>query len=300
MSNTFRPMLAGKFPGEDHLIFPLIVQPKYDGIRASVVNGKLVTRTLKAVPNEYIRSILEAPQFEGLDGELIVGSPLDKDCYRTTVSGVMSSDGEPDFSYYVFDLWNHAGTFTERHAELSRRVIGLNHPCLDLVPTNRISDLDTLNDFEARLVDAGYEGAILRGPDTRYKFGRGSKTAGDLLKLKRFVDFEADVIGVYEELHNGNEATTNALGRTERSSHKDNKTGKGTLGGLVCRREDGSEFKCGTGFDAHQRAELWAMYLKDATTVVGKIAKVKSFPIGEHEKPRHPVFLGFRDPLDIS
>jgi DNA ligase-1 len=133
---------------------------------------------------------------------------------------------------------------------------------------------------------------ILRDPAGLYKFGRSGKT-GPLLKLKRFIDFEAEVIGVYEEMHNANVATKNELGRTSRSSAKAGKIGKGTLGGLILRAINGPaagvEFRCGTGFDAAARAELWA------NPPIGKVAKVKSFPIGVKDKPRHPVWLGFRD-----
>jgi DNA ligase-1 len=323
----FKAMLAAKFPGEDALVFPMYVQRKLDGIRASVVNGKLVTRTLKPVPNLYIRSLFEdRPELEGFDGELIVGDPTDKDCYRTTVSGVMSSDGEPDFTYYVFDLWNthlrfgsngigplHYGT--GRLKTLIERIAGLEWNGLashiKLVESDFVTSLDDLNKVETRFIAEGYEGAILRGPNTFYKFGRGSKTKFDLIKMKRFVDFEAIVIGVYEEMENTNEATTNLLGRTERSSHKANKVGKGTLGGLILRREDGVEFRCGTGFDAKMRKELWADAQLDlvvaavlnqprlAGRVLGRTVKIKSFPIGEHEKPRHPVWLGWRDERDM-
>src|SRR6201984_1758025 len=101
---AFKPMLAGKLDPAK-LQFPVIIQPKLDGIRATVVGGKLLTRTLKEVPNRHIFNLLSKSEYEGLDGELIVGSPVADDCYRTTVSGVMSSDGEPDFTYNVFDLW---------------------------------------------------------------------------------------------------------------------------------------------------------------------------------------------------
>ena len=43
---------------------------------------------------------------------------------------------------------------------------------------------------------------------------------GYLLKVKRFVDGEALVIGVTEPMHNANEAKTNELGRTARSHKK--------------------------------------------------------------------------------
>jgi DNA ligase-1 len=142
------------------------------------------------------------------------------------------------------------------------------------------------------------EGVILRDPAGLYKFGRSGKT-GPLLKVKRFIDFEAEVVGVYEEMHNANEAKTNELGRTERSTAKAGLVGKGTLGGLVLRAlngpAEGVEFRCGTGFDADARKVLW----KHRERLTGKTAKIKSFPIGVKDKPRHPVWLGWRD-MDVD
>ncbi len=297
-----KPMLA-KDVDLEKLSFPVLLQAKLDGIRASVVNGKLVTRTLKAVPNAEIRAALERPEFEGLDGELIVGDPTATDCYRQTVSFVMAGAKTGAlWSYMVFDKWDHPGPFTDRYEAVKDIVEGVawTDTPVALVPTLYADDASELQAMESILVDAGHEGVILRIPDSLYKFGRSGKT-GPLLKLKRFSDFEAEVVGVYEEQHNGNVRVTNALGRGKRSSHAAGKTGKNALGGLILRalngQFEGVEFRCGTGFDAAQRADLWAEW--HDTPFRGRVAKVKAFPIGAHEKPRHPVFLDWRD-MDLD
>jgi DNA ligase-1 len=295
----FKPMLAhSKSPDPEDLSYPIIVQPKLDGVRASVVNGRLVSRTLKAIPNAEIRAALERPEFEGLDGELIVGDPTAEDCYRQTCSFVMAenktSPGPHHWAFFAFDLWNHPGTYSERADALRKLHLPAHVGTVACVTVGSVEQLESIEEY---LVSEGYEGAILRDPNGLYKFGRSGKT-GPLLKLKRFIDFEAVVIGVYEELHNGNVAKTNALGRTERSSHAAGKTGKGTLGGLELRAlngpAEGVEFRCGTGFDAADRLALWLDH-HHGDPLVGKVAKVKSFPIGVKDKPRHPVFLGWRD-----
>jgi len=282
----------------EKLVFPVIVQPKLDGIRACVVEGKLVSRSLKAIPNLHIRSLLEDPLYEGLDGELILGDPTASDCYRKTNSAVMSSDGEPGLTYYVFDIWDHLGGYESRHHDLCNMPLP---ECAQIVPNTYAQNQAELDEIEATLINAGHEGGILRGPKSLYKFGRGTATKGDLIKLKRFVDSEAEVLDVIEELHNANEAITNELGRTARSSHKVNKQGKGTMGALlVTDMKTGVNFKVGTGFDAEERATIWQEFQADRGSVVGSIIRYKSFPVGVKVAPRHPVFLGFRHPDDMS
>jgi DNA ligase-1 len=141
------------------------------------------------------------------------------------------------------------------------------------------------------VVADGYEGVILRAPHAPYKFGRSTVREGYLLKVKRFQDSEAQIIGYEEEMHNGNEATINALGYTERSSHAENRTGKGTLGALVVRDlVTKVEFKIGTGFTPAERLKIWALRHEHLDDVV----KYRFFPVGVKDKPRHPSFLGFR------
>lgn len=98
-------------------------------------------------------------------------------------------------------------------------------------------------------------------------------------------------------MHNDNEATTNELGHTARSGHQSGLRPANTLGALVVRDvESGVEFRIGTGFDQADRDSLW----RAEGGVLGRIVKYKFFPVGVKEKPRHPVFLGFRDKRDMS
>jgi DNA ligase-1 len=295
-AKDFRCMLA-KDGNLDKVTFPLAVQDKLDGIRASVVDGRLVSRKLKLIPNQEIQDALGRPEFNGLDGELIVGDPVAENCYRTTASFVMAPNktGE-SWAFHVFDKWDETGGFTLRHAR-AHAVAG-NLPQFRMVPFRVVGSPDELEAIEAERLAEGHEGVIARVPSAPYKFGRSGVT-GPLLKIKRFVDFEAEVVGVYEEMHNANEAKRDALGRTERSSHKAGKVGKARLGGLIlvglpndneqAAKYEGVEFRCGTGFDAADRLELWTLDL------TGRVARIKFFPIGAKDKPRHPVFLGWRN-----
>ena len=61
----------------------------------------------------------------------------------------------------------------------------------------------------------------------------------------------------------------------------------------------GVEFReIGTGFTAQERADIWQdrrIYAEDADA---PLVKYKHFPSGAKDKPRHPVFLGWRDSRD--
>jgi DNA ligase-1 len=289
--SAFKPMLAVA-ADINKLRFPLLASPKLDGIRASVVDGKLLSRTLKPIPNREIYKSLSFITLNGLDGELIVGKPTDKDVYRNTTSGVMSHDKSPLWRYYVFDDHSHSGEFQERLAVSARRATGAAAIGLVFAHEHKWVDrADELLEYESTCVDAGYEGLILRDPRAPYKHGRSTAGEGWMLKLKRFEDSEAVVIGVEEEQHNGNLAETNELGRTKRSTAKAGKVGKGTMGALIVRDvKTGVEFNIGTGFTAADRADEWAN---------GLIVKYKHFEVGAYLKPRHPVYLGRRDKIDL-
>lgn len=288
---NLRPMLAAKTPEDlDVLSFPLLASPKLDGIRCLIVNGTPVSRTLKPIPNHHVRFMLSLPQYEGFDGELVVGPATAKDCFSRTTSGVMSRDYPIDFRFYVFDRWDSDLPFNMRLPTLTQHTDNI---CTHAHRT--IHSLADLEAYEQEVLDEGYEGLILRDPRGKYKFGRSTLREKGMIKLKRFLDAEATVIGVEELMSNQNEAELDERGYTKRSSHQENKVPMNTLGALVCRTPEGVEFNIGTGFDAASREVLWRL----RGALPGRTVKYKYFPVGIKEKPRHPVFLGFRDPADI-
>jgi DNA ligase-1 len=292
---TFKPLLAHTIDDTAKVQYPVLVSVKLDGIRCLIIDGVAMTRSLKPIRNEYVQSLLGREEYNGLDGELIVGDIFAKDCYRVTNSCVMSKDGKPDFKYHVFDSWDATFLDFEQRLKCIQETAPTFGSEIVVVQHLVAGNESELLKIEADILEAGGEGVMVRSMDGRYKNGRSTMKEGILGKLKRFVDEEFVVVGFEERMHNGNEATTNALGHTERSSHRENKIGRGDLGALVLRTQDGLEFTCGTGFDDNLRKGVW----DNPEVYLGKLAKIKHFAIGTKDLPRFPVFLGFRDASDI-
>lgn len=298
----FKPMLSASVEDVKALRLPLFGSPKLDGIRAMVRDGVLVSRNMKPIPNLRTQAIFGKRMLEGLDGELIVGPVGAPDVFRATTSGVMSVDGEPDVWFHVFDCMKEPELPFHKRLTMARNIVtGCGRAVV--VDQSPIVDLEGLDEFEGRCLELGYEGVMLRHPESPYKFGRGTLKAHDLMKLKRFADAEAKVVGVYEQQHNTNEAKRDALGRIERSSHKAGKVGKGVLGGLtvvgINGPYKGKGFNIGTGFDDAQRAALWREAGPSGDLLNGTIVKYKYFPSGSKDAPRFPVFLGWRAKGDM-
>ena len=287
----FKPMLAGTLTDVSALSYPVLVSPKLDGIRALVRGGVLVSRNLKPIPNLHTQGLFGLGELEGLDGELIVGSPTAKDAYRATMSGVMSVEGAPDVAFYVFDCM--------RQPELGflKRLMQANGFCnTGLTPVAHsevASDLELLR-VEESYLDEGYEGVMVRSTHAPYKYGRGTVTAQDLLKLKRFSDAEARVVGCIELENNNNLKTTDALGHAKRSTRKAGKAAAGKLGALVVQTPEGVEFNIGTGFTDAERSALW----QHPKALLGRLVKYRYFALGSKVAPRFPTFLGFRSEQD--
>ena len=149
--------------------------------------------------------------------------------------------------------------------------------------------------YEEKCLAEGYEGVMVRTPDSPYKCGRSTEREGWLLKIKRFEDAEAVVLDCIEGLSNLNPAEKDAFGRTKRSSCKENKVGRDTLGAFLVRDlTTGIEFRL-SGFDSATAASIWAN--RDAA--IGRLVKFSHQPSGAKEAPRFPKFIGFREPWDL-
>ena len=296
-----RPILAEKIePSElENLKYPVLVSPKLDGIRCLIVDGKALSRSFKPIPNLFIQSLLSKQEFNGLDGELV----LEGKTFNETQSIVMSESSEPvDFVYYCFDYVGKNGLnhpFELRLKDLEEVVQGSNNKWMVAVPQLLAHSSETIITTETTFLSQGYEGLMIRGCDSPYKNGRSTKKEGYLLKLKKFEDAEAVVIGFVEATTNTNELEKNELGLSKRSHKKAGKVRAGYLGAfLVKDLKTGTEFEIGTGDGLTKdiRAHIW----NNQDKYLNKLIKYKHQPSGSKDKPRFPVWLGFRDERDLS
>lgn len=296
----FRPLLASDISGDlANIKYPVLLSKKLDGIRCMVYDGTAFTRSLKPIPNRHIRETLEKFWKYGfvIDGELIVGST-----FQETSSAVMSYDGAPEFQYNVFDLVdlrNPIMPFEERLRSLVNMLSNITMPCTFPLPHHEVISFESLMHHHLGYVSAGNEGTMIRSLRGKYKYGRSTVNEGILLKLKTHCDSEAEIIGVEERMTNENEAERNALGYQERSTHKSGMVPAGDMGAFSCRGLEkpfkGVEFSVGTGFTSSQRENFW-MNRKE---MIGRIVKFRYQDFGVKDKPRMPVFLGFRDRRDL-
>lgn len=306
--SQFKPMLAGKAPEDlSQLKFPLALSPKLDGIRAIVKDGVVMSRSLKPIPNRHVQKLFA--HLEGYDGELIVGPAADKDCFLKTTSGVMSRDGEPNVNYHVFDRHDLTAITWEARFDAT-----YSYENVIRVPHHLVWRPDDILEYEEAYLGQGYEGVMLRSVISPYKNGRSTTREGWLLKLKRFEDSEALVIGMEEKMHNANEATIGELGQTKRTSHQENLEPMGTMGALIVRDlKTDVVFNIGTGFSDADRLWWWNQiaYHCDMRSIQNNggqfitfskpsiIVNYTYFATGSKDKPRFPTFKGIRHKEDM-
>ena len=295
MTTKIKPLLSCEVP-LDKIKLPVFISTKLDGVRSIVIDSVVYSRSLKPIRNKYVQELFGKPEYNGLDGELVVGDIYAKDVFQKTTSGVMSVEGEPDVKFYVFDICTTPEeTFTARRFILHHKLKNLPSECSVVMLEQH--HVETLYDLQQYLEDErikGGEGLICRNPDGKYKYGRSTPKEQLSVKLKFFNQEDFEVIGFEERMHNTNEAKTNELGYTERSSCKENLIPMNTLGSLVLKYGD-SQFRCGTGFSDEQRQEIW----DNKESYLGKLASIRYMSVGQAVLPRVPSFQGFRDKDDM-
>lgn len=303
-----KPMLSGTLEDVSKLKFPVMASPKLDGIRCLMIDGKCVSRTFKPIPNNYIRTWMENHIGDGMDGELVSrNSDGTMRTFNEIQGDVMREEGEPNFQFEAFDCVTTSLTtgFKDRYEELSKKVKILNeigNDRISLVDHVRINSIEELDAYEAKCLAEGHEGIMVRSLNGPYKCGRSTEKEGSLLKVKRFMDSEAEIIGFEEQLENTNEAEKDAFGRTKRSKAQDGMVGKATLGKFLVREVgfthwNGAEFAIGTGEGLTQalRQQIW----DEREKFLGKIVSYKYQSHGVKDLPRLPIWKGFRDKRDM-
>lgn len=195
------------------------VSEKLDGVRAYWDGKQLISRggNIIQAPAWFTADFPPRP----LDGELWLARQQFAQILSTVSKQQPVNSEWQQLAYYIFELPQAEGTFTERIRMMQLLVQQQNSPYLQVVPQFRVADRATLLAKLAQLEQAGAEGLMLHHQDAHYKTGRSA----DLLKLKTYQDAEATVIGY----------------RPGRGKYQ------GMVGALIVRTPEGKEFAIGSG-----------------------------------------------------
>ena len=305
MTKQFKPMLACDAE-LSKVQFPVIVMLKYDGTRLLVRDGIAVGRSLKQYKNKLMTSTLSHPLLNGFDMEVIGTYENDPDLCRHTTSLINTIEGGLPPVVKVFDYLTEETkdlVYTQRLVKLIDHINShydffTRFPVKIEIPeqwtVHRTEEVEVI--YQTAL-SKGYEGVILRKLGGKHKDGRCTAKEGTYLRMKPTGDSEGIVVRLEEAYENQNEAKTNELGHTERSTHQENMVPKGMVGALWLKLSDGSEVKVGAGKLNHEERKF---YWENPDQILGKIVKYAFLDTGQKDKPRHPRFISFRVAEDMS
>ena len=314
-----KPQLAND-ANLDTLRYGVGVMPKIDGVRALNLNGTLTGRSLKEFEGygitNYFDGINSKTSLVGLDGEMILGdNPASSDRLCSLTTGAIGAFKDvtemADVHWWIFDDCTFPGdSYEMRYGRAKARVAELRHPRIHIVPLFIAHNREQLDAFIARFFEEGYEGAVIRNLNAPAKEGRPSKVTQQFVRVKAWGDAEMLVTGLTEGNENTNEAKTNLLGRTERSSAKDGMVPNGMVGsiqgtlladyvspitGKVLFKK-GLAITISTGCMTNAEA---AYYWANPDKIVGHITKFKHMIHGSKDLPRMGGYLSHRLAVDL-
>lgn len=258
----FKPMLAkvyGDF--EKRLTFPLVVQPKLDGIRCLWDGEHAWPRSGKRSINigACLQNLLENVSCE-LDGELFAEELKFEEI--SSAVRTLSGSGDPRIQYWVYDMPGIL-PFEQRSVDVLTTIGSLgDQKKIVFTPTNLVQSVEEIEYFLKKYLDEGFEGVMVRDPRSPYQHSRSRY----LLKLKPSMTEKAIVVGFIE-------GKGKHLGR---------------LGALQVRG-NGWECNVGTGFSDVERMAIWVSQADHVLTSV----LVEFQERTKYGVPRFPRFKGF-------
>jgi DNA ligase-1 len=301
MIHNFKPQLC---PNDQidltKIKYPLLASFKLDGIRAVFMNGELYSRSLKVLPNENLHKRFQILKDYSKQHNVI----LDGEMYCDSVtfnelSGIIRSDNQElpyDLEFWCFDLLDITNKKLEDRF-MDYKKLERSHPYnyFHSVIQKQVESAEEATACFEFALEHGFEGIILRNPDSRYKFGRATVKENIAFKVKPFITFDAIVTGVGQatEAREGSEKKINELGRSVTSKKLADRV-------LIPKAStfkvmyEGKELEVSLAMTNEEKEEIWANQQK----YIGKTIEYKGMIVGSKDLPRHATFIRFRGDKD--
>lgn len=190
------PMLANKWNDKKHLItYPVYIQPKFDGCRMIMEDGRCWSRTGKEFPKEIVEHLIFNTNRLTLDGELILSGGNFQDTMRAVKK--FRPETTPKLEYHIFDIIEENIPFKDRLEDLlyfDKLDIGWPDRVYIVTTTLVNNEIELLQQHSQNIIN-GYEGTIIRDMNAKYEIGHRSNY---LLKMKDFDDAEFTIVNILE------------------------------------------------------------------------------------------------------
>ena len=211
--------------------------------------------------------------------------------YKYSKSGIIESFNNP-LQYHIFDSLDEINNdvFWERQIMIDSNFTNTDE--IKIVEQIEVKSKDEVMELFKKALNDGYEGLILKDPNSPYKFGRSTLNEEYSLKVKPFETFDAQIIGVQQatEVDVNAEKTVNELGRSVTSKKKGDRVLIEKASAFFVKYND-NELKVNLAMNDKEKEEVW----KNKEDYTGRWIEYKGMMIGAKDVPRHPVFVRFRD-----
>jgi DNA ligase-1 len=261
--------------------YPLLASAKLDGFRALVTPDGIFSRNWKpfneAVHN-YFADVIETAK----DLQTVVDGEIYSRQFRfdELASNLRSGSIDSSIRFYAFDSLSVNEWMSDSSEPFLNRyqTTVTTYRKLDTVAPlvqYQINNDDDLARLFAQAIEQGFEGLILRKPDSVYKHGRATMKQGIIFKLKQWVTVDSKIIGFKQRLKGGK------------------RTGK--IGSYLLKSSDGIEFaaKPGAGVVV---PESWRF----RNDLLGKFVECRFMKHGVKLKPRFAHITRLRPDLTNS
>ena len=252
--------------------FPVIVQPKLDGVRCRAIctshNPTLLLSSTKSIIKSvpHVNKALDRLNITiELDGELYIHGE-NFETVNSIVSRTVNIHEESlSTHYHVFDTVADKSQL-ERLIEL-KSLKNLDWP-IEIVPTELAYTFQDIMKIYEKFLSLNYEGIIVRHRLASYIRRRSTF-------ILKFKPKKSDVYKI--------------VGTTQMF----NKDGfpVDLLGALTCTSDEGTIFSVGSGMTTDFRFEAW----KDPETLIGRYCKISYQHMTAKGSPRFPIFVSILD-----
>lgn len=316
-TKTFKPLLA---PNEEidlkELNYPLLASYKLDGIRCIFYKGQILSRSLKQIQNKQLREKFEPIRKYTEEHQIILDGEIYSPelTFQEITSFVMTQDFEdkksikrygkimtiPDhLKFYCFDVIEDGGMiddcYFEARLDCVKKFLKDFRYISEVVEHVIVNSPDEVSKLFEKALNDGVEGLILRDPEGRYKYGRGTVREGIIYKVKPYKTFDAQITGVVQAtvVDLNAEKKVNELGRSVTSKKKGDRNliEKASAFNVLY---DGKELKIVLAMTDEEKEEVW----ENRNSYIGRWIEYKGMLIGAKDVPRHSVFLRFREDKD--